>query len=353
METREDRTFYLLDGLRGVAAIAVMVYHAAALFAPVRLPGSYLAVDLFFMLSGFVLTHAYADRLAEGLSWRAFLVARLVRLYPLYIAGTMFGVLVVTAVLIAGMGHLDALGWSSRVVAALAMLPSPALGRGGTELYPLNVPAWSLFFELAVNIWFAVALSRIETRVLAVGVGVAAIVFALVILAHGSANVGWQWSSFLSGIARVTFSFWAGVLIYRLRIRGKLAVPFASAIPLLLIPLFLLDMAPRAWLDIGLTMIVFPAIIIGSAAVIVGPVSERLCAMLGRTSFAIYAIHYPILSLAILALAHIHLNTAGFVPLFGISLLFVIGVAAYWLDRYYDPPARRALARLLAPASKP
>jgi len=141
METREDRTFYLLDGLRGVAAIAVMVYHAAALFVPVRLPGSYLAVDLFFMLSGFVLTHAYADRLAEGLSWRAFLVARLVRLYPLYIAGTMFGVLVVTAVLIAGMGHLDALGWSSRVVAALAMLPSPDLGRGGTELYPLNVPA--------------------------------------------------------------------------------------------------------------------------------------------------------------------------------------------------------------------
>jgi len=353
METREDRTFYLLDGIRGVAAISVMVYHAAALIVPVRLPGSYLAVDLFFMLSGFVLTHAYADRLAGGLGWRAFLVARLVRLYPLYIVGTMFGVLVVTAVLIAGMGHLDALGWSSRVVAALAMLPSPALGRGGTELYPLNVPAWSLFFELAVNIWFAVALSRIETRVLAVGVGVAAIVFALVILAHGSANVGWQWGSFLGGIARVTFSFWAGVLIYRLRIRGKLVLPFASAIPLLLIPLFLLDTASRGWLDIGLTMIVFPAIIIGSAAVVSGPVSERICAIMGQISFAIYAIHYPILSLAVLALAHMHLDTARFVPLFGISLLFVIGVAGYWLDRHYDPPARRALARLLAPAPQP
>ena len=90
----QRRSFTTLDGLRGIAAIAVVARHAPFLWGEHGPTGalseSYLAVDFFFVLSGFVLAHAYGSRFQHGLSNAAFMRTRLLRLYPLYLLALVF-----------------------------------------------------------------------------------------------------------------------------------------------------------------------------------------------------------------------------------------------------------------------
>src|SRR5215210_2241655 len=83
--------YHSLNGLRGLAALIVVLFHAAALIGTQLAPGGYLAVDLFFILSGFVIAHAYDHRFAEGLGPLAFIRYRIIRFYPLYLLGLAIG----------------------------------------------------------------------------------------------------------------------------------------------------------------------------------------------------------------------------------------------------------------------
>ena len=85
--------FHTLDALRGIAAIAVMVYHGGA-NSPVPMPGGYLAADLFFVLSGFVLAHGYEAKLLDSLPLKTFVIARLRRIYPVFWLGALLGCVV-------------------------------------------------------------------------------------------------------------------------------------------------------------------------------------------------------------------------------------------------------------------
>lgn len=78
-----DRTFVTLDALRGIAAIAVVTFHFHEYFFQYTNHG-YLAVHFFYMLSGFVLSYAYQQRLDAGWKCAAFLKTRLIRLYPMF-----------------------------------------------------------------------------------------------------------------------------------------------------------------------------------------------------------------------------------------------------------------------------
>src|SRR5882757_3316593 len=98
----EARVFHTLDALRGIAAIGVVTFHMKQLFAPIAASGGYLAVDLFFMMSGVVLSHAYEGRFRAGMGTFDFMRTRLIRLYPLYFLGTMLGIAVTVASLL---GH--------------------------------------------------------------------------------------------------------------------------------------------------------------------------------------------------------------------------------------------------------
>src|ERR1700733_12206690 len=124
---REAHRFVTLDGLRGIAAFVVVTTHAGNA-VPFETPRPFLAVDFFFALSGFVLCYAYAGRLRDGLSPPAFLLIRLLRLYPLYILGTAIGILAWLAA-----GHGGELGRPAiNIAAAILFLPSPA----SLMLYP-------------------------------------------------------------------------------------------------------------------------------------------------------------------------------------------------------------------------
>jgi peptidoglycan/LPS O-acetylase OafA/YrhL len=150
----EKQRFIGLDGLRGVCAIAVMLGHCELLFRPgVVVCHAYLAVDMFFMLSGFVISASYDGRFEQGLgAWR-FLLARIRRLAPVYWGGM---VLCTIAALLAPHPSSLALLMTAAMGAALI----PVLGPG-TFAYPVNFVAWSLFWELAVNIAYALGLRRL------------------------------------------------------------------------------------------------------------------------------------------------------------------------------------------------
>src|SRR6476659_5303120 len=131
-----------LDGLRGVGALWVMFLHFAPSFGVPSPSHGYLAVDLFFCLSGFVLSKSYAERLKEGMSFAEWMAVRLIRLYPLYSISIVAGAL---ATMIDGMVGSQLHG-SDRLIAiatGLLMVPSPTWGVM-PELFPLNFVAWSL-----------------------------------------------------------------------------------------------------------------------------------------------------------------------------------------------------------------
>ena len=124
--TAEKRTFHTLDGLRGISAVFVVLFHYSVYLRPISVPNAYLAVDLFFIMSGFVIGLAYENRLRNSLSVPGFIKLRLVRLYPLYILGTLIGL----SIPLIGMLHVEeARKWISflcMAVPALFMLPGPA-----------------------------------------------------------------------------------------------------------------------------------------------------------------------------------------------------------------------------------
>lgn len=301
--------FATLDGLRGIAALLVMFYHAGT-WSPVRMPGGYLAVDLFFALSGFVIALAYETRLRSGLSLREFAVNRLVRIYPMFLVGAVTGAMLLPA-------HIG----------ILVMLPdfeSPRL------LFPANPPMWSLLFELLINIAFALLALRIGLR------GILAILFLSGgVLCHAAfnsnnaLNIGAFWDTAVYGIARTVFSFTLGVALYRLRDRFKIARQRTWR-AWLLFPLLIaaLMFAPedRAWWDVACVFLILPALLwLGT---IWDLRKGKLAETLGDLSYPLYCIHAPL----IWAGKHWQLH---------MGMLCLAMVAVAWaLDRWVDRPVR-------------
>jgi len=172
-DTASPRHRYeILDGLRGVAALLVIWYHVFEAFAtsPVdqRFNHGYLAVDFFFVLSGFVIGHAYDSRWQRGMTAGRFIVRRIIRLQPMVIIGVMLGVV---SFIIQGCERWDGTAVSTSAVIVsflLGLFMLPALPgtmpevRGNGEMFPLNGPSWSLFFEYIGSIGYALWLHRLS-----------------------------------------------------------------------------------------------------------------------------------------------------------------------------------------------
>ncbi len=137
-----DRFFFTLDGIRGVAALLVAQYHAKIFFCEYQQPEEYLAVDVFFVLNGVVLASAYEARLRDGMSLVQFSMRRLARLYPLYIVGSL---ITVVAYLAGWRTSFSGRDFALLTVLAALFLPNPVVG-SPRQMYPLNNPAWSLFY---------------------------------------------------------------------------------------------------------------------------------------------------------------------------------------------------------------
>ena len=339
------RKFHTLDGMRGVAAILVVTRHGSQYIAPFVFPNSFLAVDLFFMLSGFVIAAAYDDRLRTGrLTPLRFMLVRYIRLWPLYLMGTLLGAFVLYSKTIHGKSGIDLGIFWRAMPTQLMMLPSP----GTRDFYTYNLVAWSLFFELFINFVYALVFRRLNTAVLA-----AVAAASVVVLVYSELNVqyginnGWLWSDAGVSFARVGFAFSIGVLIYRHRTQlPKLNVPSIGVI--LLLASVLMIQAPEQCL--GLIQIVsivicFPLLVV--AAVEVEP-SRRLVPLftwLGVTSYAVYNLHHPLLTIFEYLMSKASIPIFDYSPWSGFAAIALIMLIAWIADRVYDVPVRAWLTQ--------
>ncbi len=341
--TGRKRVFHLLDAIRGIAAIIVFKWHLKYLFNEPQWNGGFLAVDLFFVLSGFVIAHAYEDKLLqkEPVPWSNFMLRRLIRLYPLYLIGIVAAVLKLSAHFITsnggGPGPTTLL---AGIFSALLMLPH----WGVPSLFTAR---WSLTYELFINAISARFVSYLGTITLLSIVTLSGILLIVSVIWDGSINSGWYFNQTLVGLGRVFYSFFIGVLVYRAHMR-KLANVYQAG---LIVIVFLLS-AGAASVFPAETVIEFLLIFIGFplltflAAIpeVTGPATQ-VCGFLGVTSYALYVLHESVGGLFAAVIQHFWKDPSLVLPSSGYALLLALLIACWLLDRFYDQPVRQALAR--------
>jgi peptidoglycan/LPS O-acetylase OafA/YrhL len=350
--------FDTLDGIRGVAAVMVAIRHMDVFFGPVSFDLSYLAVDLFFVLSGVVIAKSYENRLAAGtLSIRQFLLLRVIRLYPLYVLGTSISV---AAVLTGVVEITPAWRFWAAIPFALLLLPFPFATASDRYAYPLNHPAWSLFFELGANTIYALPMVRTGLRWMIALMAISALgLIGLIALSRGiPMNVGWTFLTLPAGVARVGFSFFIGVLLYRQYKRSSRPslsgwrADFACIAALMAVFLLLAYSPPPALRGtyVFLTVtVLFPGVVYASLFVEPAGTIGRISRFMGTVSYALYAIHQPLSDAVAGALQKLAgLSIAQYAPAAGVVLLPAVVGLCWVIDAIYDLPIRRYLVKKLA-----
>ena len=343
------RAFFCLDGMRGVAALVVLSAHSSMLFTH-TLRQFVLAVDFFFVLSGFVLAYAYSSRLLSGMPARDFIYARIVRIYPLYLVAILIGFAhAVMAPHSAEGGPLPAL-WGQLGLGLLLMPVSPLTA--GHGLYPLDYPAWSLFFELLANVVFGLLWLRLYRS----KPGLAALIAgsAMTLLGCGlvydTFDLGAVSDHAWAGVPRVLFSFFLGVVLYELHRRRPATIQLNSWVLLAILPAAMALHFSNRTLDIlyQYAMIVagFPLLVYLGAASVPGARSARVFHLLGVTSYAVYVLHVPMFYALRDIGSYAGIDLAAYAPWTG--ALFAAGLIGLCvlIDRYYDVPVRRYFSRL-------
>lgn len=356
--------YHLLDGLRGVAALVVICFHIGEDFATNNLTHyfshGYLAVDFFFMLSGFVIGYAYDDR-RNSMSVGSFIKRRVIRLHPMVIVGALFGALMFYG---QGSEYLNVQSVSLALLAfatLLNMLLVPAWSgvevRGFGEIFPLNGPAWSLFFEYIANLLYVLFIRKLSTHRLAL------LVFAMAgaLLGYaltnesGTLGAGWTFANggFWGGMLRVMFAFPAGLLLSRISHKCQVRGAFwwcAMAIAAV-------AMAPRIggegqlWAN-GLyealcVLVVFPLMVwLGASGQTTDALSTRVCNFLGNISYPLYLTHFPLLYTCFAYAKRNNMPFCETLPQI-LALIFACIALAWLCLKYYDVPVRRWLQRRL------
>lgn len=348
--------FVTLDGMRGVAALIVLVSHSPQLFTSV--PGSgYLAVDLFFALSGFVIAGAYDARIERGLTVRSFMAIRLIRLYPMYILGIAISTFLFLLVTPSSGDRGLTPTLATQIGYSVFMLPTPPLQRDWLLLYPLNGAAWSLFLELLANLVFVVFWRFLTIRNLLAVAALFALMFLWSIPKFGAANTGAEWSNLLGGIPRVGYAFTIGIILARTFPRLSNLPRFNPLVPLGLTVLILSISPPagyRVAFDLACVLVVLPALLTLGALATSSRI-DGVQAELGRASYGVYATHVPLLLAVKVTLDHLRVDfgitSATLAPWSGIAFAIGVFVFALFADRLFDVPFRKRLTTMLFPAA--
>ena len=322
-KTTDSKPHYaLLDGLRGVAALLVVWYHV---FEGFQFAGNkpvidfinhgYLAVDFFFILSGFVVGYAYDSRWGKTLTLGGFFRRRLIRLQPMVIMGAVIGA---ASFLLSGMERWDgthATLWLTFLafVCGCLMLPTlpgmPREIRGNGEMFPLNGPCWSLFFEYVGNIVYALFIRRLSTRLLALlsfALCCALAWFAVTDQSgYGSIGVGWtvERTNILGGSLRMLCPFTMGLLLSRIfkpihYARGAFWISAALLLAIFHVPYIYSDgaLSLNGVFEAVCIIAVFPLVVWYAASGKTTDIaSTRICRFLGDISYPLYIVHYPLM----------------------------------------------------------
>ncbi len=320
----------------------------------------YLAVDFFFVLSGFVVAYAYDDRWGKMTQWD-FYKRRLVRLQPMVVLGSVIGAALFyfqvskAFPLIAGTPV-----WKMLLVMIIGstLIPVPVSMdiRGWTEMHPLNGPAWSLFFEYIANLLYAVVVRRFSRLLLSLFVFLAGcLLFGYLIAGpQGDLIGGWtlDQEQLFIGFTRVLYPFFAGVLLCRL---GKLihikgAFWWCSFLIVLVLSIPRIGDEHHVWMN-GLyeavvVMLVFPLIVsMGAGGKITHAQSARVCKFLGDISYPMYITHYPLIYVYTAWVVNNNIPMGAKGLLVGLLLVVVSIGLAFACLKLYDEPVREWLKR--------
>lgn len=349
--TRESSgRFVFLDGLRGLAALAVVIHHFTQTSGRRELFASGpLAVDFFFCLSGFVIAHAYRRRLLTGMPALEYVKRRLIRLYPMYVLGLGIGLAVVIAQMQRGSSDFTWPALASAAGLNLFYLPYAgpefvqvmAVRTYGT-VFPLNNPSWSVFFEVVASL-LLVGVVRVSKRAPSWAALAGALALCLATALVGE-TPGWGVDNFAGGFARVLATFFAGVAlqqwiqaprrlpcVHPLWVAGVLVALFA-------VPRF--DGHALYWLAAAL-LAMPPLVALGSACALAeGSLLRRVCAYSGRISYPLYCLHYPLLMLV----PRVPSSRIGYVASLAGFIATTLGVS-HLVVAHIDEPVRAWLRR--------
>ena len=360
----------LLDGFRGVAALMVMWYHVFEGYAFAggttieNFNHGYLAVDFFFILSGFVISYAYDDRWSKNFTMKEFFKRRLIRLHPMVIMGAVLG-----AITFCIQGSVQ---WDGTHIAismimlsllcTILFIPAmPGVGyevRGNGEMFPLNGPCWSLFFEYIGNILYALFIRRLSTKaltVLVVLLGAGLATFAITdVSGYGNIGVGWTLDgiNFVGGLLRMLFPFSMGMLLSRnfkpIKVRGAFWICTAILITLFSIP-YLEGSEPictNGIYEAFCIIVAFPILVwIGASGSTTDKSSTKVCKFLGDISYPLYVIHYPFMYLFYAWLIKNQLFTFNQTWQVALGVYAWNILIAYLCLKFYDEPIRKYLAK--------
>lgn len=340
--------YYLLDGLRGVAAIIVLIFHFLEYIFPYHkdslLGHGYLAVDFFFALSGFVIGYAYDQRIKTN-GMVNFFRNRLIRLQPMVILGAVLGLL--SYVFNPFANNIADAGWTNTIlafIATLLLIPLAILPNQADNVFPLNPPSWSLSTEYIANIFYAFVLSRISKKILLLLYVVFAGWLIYIAKQRGWLIMGWESHYYFDGWARTAFSFTTGLVLFRFNVVIKNKIP-AFVLLLLLGLIFFIPHADNDWTrELVIVTLIFPFIIALSAGVNTSGFIQQLCIFLGRLSYPLYMTHYFCVS--VFGSYYLsHKPSGATLWMIVIILMIFILVFSYIVMRFYDEPVRKYLMR--------
>lgn len=367
--------YELLDGLRGVAAILVLIYHIFEGFAFAEstngegsglittLNHGHIAVDFFFILSGFVISYAYDDRWGK-MSLGGFFKRRLIRLHPMLIMGAVVGVI---SFLLTGCqqwsGEVTPISWVM-IALLLTIFMVPALPglpyevRGNGEMFPLNGPMWSLFFEYIGNILYALVIRRLPTKLLAVLTAILGVLHAWIFVGdlsgYDSVGIGWTIDTinFWGGLVRMLFPFSMGMLLARTfkprEVKGAFWICSAMLIAVFAVPYIAKSgaISLNSLYEVVCIAVIFPFIVwLGACGKGGDNYTGRINNFLGELSYPLYIVHYSIMYIFYKWLIENRCYTLG--DTLGLSALVVLSsvALAYACLKLYDEPVRKWLAR--------
>lgn len=362
--------YEILDGLRGVASLLVVAFHLFETYskgpAYQIINHGYLAVDFFFVLSGFVIGYAYDDRWGKMSTWN-FFKRRLVRLHPMVIFGSFLGLLLFYFGGGQAFPTVDKTQWTMLLLVfiwACTLIPMPTSMdvRGWQETNPLNGPSWSLQWEYIANILYALFIRRLNKFWLSACV----IFFALltvnltmnldithVLANRGEASFtvigGWSLTpdQLTIGITRLLYPFFAGLLLSRI---GKY-IPVRGGFWWCSLLIVVMMAMPRVggienpWMN-GLyecitILVVFPFIVaMGAGSKVTDSRSIAVCKFFGEISYPLYITHYPYMYMQ-MAWAKSHPDAPlSTIVMMSVGVIVMAVLTAYASYRLYDMPVR-------------
>jgi peptidoglycan/LPS O-acetylase OafA/YrhL len=331
--------FVVLDGLRGIAALVVLFYHLVQQHDLTAFPFANLAVDFFYMLSGFVVAFAYERRLQSGaMGFLAFARVRIVRLYPLILLATSAGIAL--GLLAAAVKH-DVTFEQIMLAGTLGLLllPSYVFPQWDTA-YPFNMASWSLTFELFVNALYGAIAPRLTNRRLIQLTACSAVVLVWVALMNHGVSGGYNQANFAYGFGRVLFPFFAGVMLYRLRLPQRFAPYAGLGLTVALAAALLVPVQAAGLFSLLYVFLLFPAIMVVGAASEVGPRLAGAYRLIGALSYPIYILQGPVLRIGEELLKHWHFTPIGFWA-FGVAEAASVVVIAWAALKLYDEPLQQ------------